>query len=96
MGVSRIFRETPRFLFLACPPLHRLHTHKPAIVALLHDIHTVPLTKFQLILVLGPVLVHSPVPVGDGSVAARGLGLLPTPAGSSTKSCHSRYPLPIA
>lgn len=50
-----ISRECPKFL--SSPG----DTHKPAIVTLLHDIHTVPLTEFQLILVLRPVLVHSPV-----------------------------------
>lgn len=50
-----ISRECPKFL--SSPG----DTHKPAIVTLLHDIHTVPLSKFQLVLILGPVLVHGPV-----------------------------------
>lgn len=50
-----ISRECPKFL--SSPG----DTHKPAIITLLHDIHTVSLTKFQLILILGSVLVHGPV-----------------------------------
>lgn len=50
-----ISRECPKFL--SSPG----DTHKPAIITLLHDIHAVPLTKFQLILILGPVLVHCTV-----------------------------------
>lgn len=57
-------------LSLSMSPSWWLHTYKPAVVTLLHDIHPVPLQQLQLVGVLGPVLVERPVPARHGAARA--------------------------